>query len=274
MPELPEVEITRRGIEPHLDGEFITGVHVRQRKLRWPIPRDLELQLTGRRISRVARRGKYILIECRGSGRSGWLILHLGMSGSLRIMDSQAKAQRHDHFDLLLGKQLMRLRDPRRFGAVLWEDGDIAQHHLLAKLGVEPLEEGFTGGVLHAATRTRTAAVKLVVMNANIVVGVGNIYANESLFHAKINPRTQAQRLSLARYERLAAAIKSTLEQALAAGGSSLRDFVHSDGTSGYFQQSYYVYGRAGLPCRSCGATIRLLRQGQRSTFYCPACQK
>ena len=274
MPELPEVEITRRGIEPHLEGEFITGVSVRQRELRWPIPRDLALQLTGRRIARVARRGKYILIECSANGRSGWLILHLGMSGSLRIMDSKAKAQRHDHFDLLLGKQLMRLRDPRRFGAVLWESGDIAQHHLLAKLGVEPLEEGFTGKVLHAATRTRTAAVKLVVMNANIVVGVGNIYANESLFHAKINPRTQARRLSLARYDSLVAAIKSTLEQALAAGGSSLRDFVHSDGTSGYFQQSYYVYGRAGLPCRSCGATIRQLRQGQRSTFYCPACQK
>jgi formamidopyrimidine-DNA glycosylase len=274
MPELPEVEITRRGIEPYLAGNIITGVRVSERRLRWPIPLNLAARVTGRRIARVARRGKYILIDCAGNGRAGWLILHLGMSGSLRIMDGNAKPQRHDHFDLLLGKRLMRLRDPRRFGAVLWEGGDIARHPLLAGLGAEPLEDAFTGKVLHAATRTRNAAVKLVLMNASIVVGVGNIYANESLFHACINPRTPARRLSLARYEALAAAIKSTLKQALAAGGSSLRDFVHSDGTSGYFQQQYYVYGRAGLPCRNCGTAIRQLRQGQRSTFYCPACQK
>jgi formamidopyrimidine-DNA glycosylase len=274
MPELPEVEITRSGIEPHLVGKLITGVRVSGHRLRWPIPRDLARNLTGRRIARVARRGKYILIDCGGNGRTGCLILHLGMSGSLRIMDSKTKPQRHDHFDLLLGKRLMRLRDPRRFGCVLWEGGDIARHHLLAGLGVEPLEDTFTGAVLHAAARARKAAVKLVVMNASIVVGVGNIYANESLFHARINPRTPARRLSLARCEALAAAIKSTLKQALAAGGSSLRDFVHSDGTSGYFQQAYYVYGRAGLPCRNCGAAIRALRQGQRSTFYCPVCQK
>jgi len=274
MPELPEVEITRSGIEPYLVGKLITGVRVSERRLRWPIPRDLARRVTGRRIARVARRGKYILVECRGDGPPGWLILHLGMSGSLRIMDSATKPQRHDHFDLLLGKQLMRLRDPRRFGSVLWEGGDIERHHLLADLGAEPLEDAFTGAVLHAATRTRKAAVKPTLMNAGIVVGVGNIYANESLFHAAINPRTQARRLSLARYDALAAAIKSTLKQALAAGGSSLRNFVHSDGTSGYFQQNYFVYGRAGLPCRNCGATIRQLRQGQRSTFYCPACQK
>ncbi|HEY5291978.1 MAG TPA: bifunctional DNA-formamidopyrimidine glycosylase/DNA-(apurinic or apyrimidinic site) lyase [Burkholderiales bacterium] len=274
MPELPEVEITRRGIEPYLAGNLITGVRVSERQLRWPIPLNLAARVTGRRIARVARRGKYILIDCSGEGRAGWLILHLGMSGSLRILASNSKPQRHDHFDLLLGKRLMRLRDPRRFGAVLWEGGDIARHPLLAGLGAEPLEDAFTGGVLHAATRARKAAVKLVLMNASIVVGVGNIYANESLFHARINPRTPAGRLPLARYEALAAAIKSTLTQALAAGGSSLRDFVHSDGTSGYFQQQYYVYGRAGLPCRNCGTPIRHLRQGQRSTFYCPSCQK
>jgi formamidopyrimidine-DNA glycosylase len=274
MPELPEVEITRRGIEPYLAGNIITGVRVSESRLRWPIPLNLAARVTGRRIARVARRGKYILIDCAANGRAGWLILHLGMSGSLRIMDGKAKPQRHDHFDLLLGKRLMRLRDPRRFGAVLWESGDIARHPLLAGLGAEPLEDAFTGEVLHAATRMRKAAVKLVLMNASVVVGVGNIYANESLFHARINPRTQARRLSLARYEALAASIKSTLEQALAAGGSSLRDFVHSDGTSGYFQQQYYVYGRAGLPCLNCGTAIRQLRQGQRSTFYCPACQK
>ncbi len=274
MPELPEVEITRCGIEPHLAGHVITGVAVREPKLRWPVPHDLAARVTGSRIARVTRRGKYILIECGGSSRPGWLILHLGMSGSLRIMASHTKPQRHDHFDLLLGKKLMRLRDPRRFGAVLWESEDITRHPLLADLGAEPLEDSFTGSVLHAATRARSAAVKLMVMNAKIVVGVGNIYANESLFHAKINPRTQARRLSLARYDVLASSIKSTLKQALAAGGSSLRDFVHSDGTSGYFQQAYYAYGRAGLPCRNCGTEIRQLRQGQRSTFYCPACQK
>jgi formamidopyrimidine-DNA glycosylase len=274
MPELPEVEITRRGIEPFLAGKLITGVQVRNRRLRWPVPRNLARRVTGSRVARVARRGKYILIDCAGNGQAGCLILHLGMSGSLRIMGSNTKPQRHDHFDLLLGNRLMRLRDPRRFGAVLWQGGDIARHPLLANLGAEPLEDTFTGKLLHAATRTRKAAVKLVLMNANIVVGVGNIYANESLFHARINPRTPAGRLSLARYAALTAAIKSTLKQALAAGGSSLRDFVHSDGTSGYFQQQYCVYGRAGLPCRNCGTPIRQLRQGQRSTFYCPACQK
>lgn len=273
MPELPEVEITLRGIEPYLAGKIITGVRVSQRKLRWLIPLNLGARLIGQRITGVARRGKYILIGCTGNGRGGWLILHLGMSGSLRILDSKVKPQPHEHFDLLLGKRLMRLRDPRRFGAVLWS-GDIERHPLLAGLGAEPLEDAFTGKVLHAATRARKAAVKLIVMNASIVVGVGNIYANESLFHARINPRTPARRLTLTRYDALAVAIKSTLNQALAAGGSSLRDFVHSDGTSGYFQQQYYVYDRAGLPCRNCGAPIRHLRQGQRSTYYCPVCQK
>ena len=273
MPELPEVEITRRGIEPHLAGQRITGVRVGARRLRWPIPPKLAAQLTGRRIAGVARRGKYILIDCRANGQPGWLILHLGMSGSLRILDAGTEVKQHDHFDLLLGKRLLRLRDPRRFGAVLWESKDIARHPLLAGLGAEPLDAGFSGKALHAATRARKTAIKLVLMNASIVVGVGNIYANESLFHAGVNPRATAGRLPLARCERIAAAVKSTLRSALAAGGSSLRDFVHSDGSSGYFQQQYYVYGRAGLPCRRCGATIRQLRQGQRSTFYCPNCQ-
>ncbi len=274
MPELPEVEITRRGIEPYLTGNIITGIRVSESRLRWPIPPNLAARVTGRRIAGVARRGKYILIDCGSGQRRGSLLLHLGMSGSLRIMDAGTQAQPHEHFDLLLGKSLLRLRDPRRFGAVLWTGGDPARHPLLANLGAEPLETAFTGRLLHAATRGRKTAVKLVLMNANIVVGVGNIYANESLFHARINPRTQAARVSLARYEALAAAVKSTLKQALAAGGSSLRDFVHSDGSSGYFQQQYHVYGRVGLPCRVCGTPIRQLRQGQRSTFFCPSCQK
>ena len=274
MPELPEVELTRRGIEPFLAGKLITGVQVRNRRLRWPVPRDLARRVTGSRVARVARRGKYILIDCAGNGQAGCLILHLGMSGSLRIMDSGAQPQPHDHFDLLLGKRLMRLRDPRRFGAVLWEGGDIECHPLLANLGAEPLEETFTGRALFAATRGRKVAIKLLLMNANVVVGVGNIYANESLFHARIDPRTRANRVSLARCEALVAAVKATLNKALAAGGSSLRDFVHSDGASGYFQQQYTVYDRAGLSCRVCGNPIRSIRQGQRSTFYCPACQK
>ena len=274
MPELPEVEITRRGIEPYLTGKRITGVRVSERRLRWPILSSLAARVTGRRIAGVARRGKYILIDCSENGQAGGLLLHLGMSGSLRIMDAKVRAQRREHFDLLLGKRLLRLRDPRRFGAVLWAEGEIARHPLLAGLGAEPLEDAFTGSLLHAATRSRKAAIKLALMNASIVVGVGNIYANESLFHARINPRTPAMRVSLARYEVLVAAIKATLKQALAAGGSSLRDFVHSDGSSGYFQQQYCVYGRAGLPCRVCGTPIRQLRQGQRSTFFCPACQK
>jgi len=274
MPELPEVEITRRGIEPFLAGNIITGVRVRERRLRWPIPRNLAARIIGRRIAHVARRGKYLLIDCGASGDAGWLIVHLGMSGSLRILGSRTKPQQHDHFDLVFGKQLLRLRDPRRFGAVLWETGDILRHPLLAKLGAEPLEADFTGKVLYALTRARKVPIKLALMNSSIVVGVGNIYANESLFHARIDPRAQAMRLSLARCEALVAAIKSTLALALKAGGSSLRDFVHSDGSSGYFQQQYQVYGRAGLPCRICGTPIRSLRQGQRSTFYCPVCQK
>lgn len=274
MPELPEVEITRRGIEPYLAGKIITGVRVSQARLRWPIPRNLAQHLTGRRIRGVARRGKYILVDCGANGRAGVLILHLGMSGSLRVMDSGAAAGAHEHFDLLLGNRLLRLRDPRRFGAVLWSEGEIARHPLLAGLGAEPLDAAFSGKLLYDATRARKSAIKPVLMNAHIVVGVGNIYANESLFRAHINPRTPARRLSLARCDVLAAAIRLTLEKALAAGGSSLRDFVHSDGSSGYFQQQYFVYGRAGLPCRVCATPIRVLRQGQRSTFYCPACQK
>jgi formamidopyrimidine-DNA glycosylase len=282
MPELPEVEITRRGIEPFLTGNIITGVTVRNRSLRWPVPRGLEKQLSGSRIARVGRRGKYILVECTlgarrrrvGPERKGWLILHLGMSGSLRIVERAATPHKHDHFDLVIGERAMRLRDPRRFGAVLWEGGNIEHHPLLAGLGVEPLDDAFTGGTLHAATRGRKVAIKLLMMNAGIVVGVGNIYANESLFYAGISPRVQAGRLSLARCTALVAAVKATLNKALAAGGSSLRDFVHSDGASGYFQQQYRVYDRAGLPCRVCGTAVRAIRQGQRSTFYCPTCQK
>jgi formamidopyrimidine-DNA glycosylase len=270
VPELPEVEITRRGIEPFVLGKAVTGVTVRNPRLRWRVPRGLARTLVGQRVKRVRRRGKYLLIDCeRGS-----LILHLGMSGSLRVVDRRTPARAHDHFDLVFGDTALRLRDPRRFGAVLWNQGDADRHPLLAGLGVEPLEEKFSAEFLHLATRKRNTAIKLLLMNAGIVVGIGNIYANESLFRAGIRPRTPARRLSRQRCERLAVAVRDTLVAALAAGGSSLRDFVHSDGASGYFQQQYYVYDRTGLPCRICGTTIATVRMGQRSTFYCRSCQK
>jgi formamidopyrimidine-DNA glycosylase len=276
MPELPEVEITRRGIAPHLLGQTVTRVVVRDRRMRWPVPRDLERTLTGSTVRGITRRGKYLLLACtnaKNPGKSGSLILHLGMSGSLRILPRGAEVKKHDHFDLEFGEKLLRLHDPRRFGAVLWERGDIAAHPLIAGLGVEPLEAQFTATFLHNAMRGRAAAIKLALMDHKMVVGVGNIYANESLFHARINPATRASRVSLARCERLVGTVRDTLEKALKAGGSSLRDFVHSDGSSGYFQQEYFVYGRDGQPCRLCGTTIRIKRMGQRSTFYCPSCQ-
>ncbi len=275
MPELPEVEITRRGIAPHLLNQTITGAIVRDRRMRWPVPRGLERALTGSTVRRISRRGKYLLIDCEPSdhGKSGCLILHLGMSGSLRILPRGTPVKKHDHFDLEFGEKLLRLHDPRRFGAVLWETGDVLAHPLIAGLGVEPLEAQFTAAYLHKVMHGRSTAIKLALMDNKLVVGVGNIYANESLYHARINPVTRAGKVSLARCERLVGTVRETLEKALKAGGSSLRDFVHSDGSSGYFQQEYFVYGRDGQPCRVCGTPIRIKRQGQRSTFYCPSCQ-
>jgi formamidopyrimidine-DNA glycosylase len=269
MPELPEVEITRRGIEPHLTGQTITAVEVREPRLRWRIPAEVSA-LKGRRIVSVKRRAKYILIDCG----TGHLILHLGMSGSLRILKPGTPPGKHDHFDLQAGNNLLRLRDPRRFGAVLWTSGDVLGHKLLASLGVEPLSPAFNAEVLHKLSRGHRVAIKLFIMDAKKVVGVGNIYANESLFRAGINPRTQAGRLSKDRMTRLVAEIKDTLKAAIRAGGSTLRDFVHSDGSSGYMQQNYWVYDRAGEPCRKCGTIVRRVVMGQRATFYCPSCQK
>jgi len=270
VPELPEVEITRRGIEPLVLGRTITRVDVRNPNLRWRVPRNFARRVVGQQVQQVLRRGKYLLLQCAG----GWLIVHLGMSGSLRLVDPKTPPREHDHLDLVFGDTALRLRDPRRFGAVLWKDGDVSRHPLLAALGVEPLGEQFSAEFLYRATRARQAGVKQLLMNANVVAGIGNIYANESLFRAGIRPRTRAGRLSRARCARLVAAVRETLQAALAAGGSSLRDFVHSDGASGYFQQQYFVYDRAGLPCRVCGTAIRSARLGQRSSFYCPSCQK
>ena len=271
MPELPEVETTLRGLAPHLAGQCIAGVVIRHPQLRWPIPKNLPRLLRGQNIRSIERRAKYLLFECD----SGTLILHLGMSGSLRVLPANTAPEKHDHFDLLLASgQLMRLRDPRRFGAVLWHEGDPAQHPLLANLGVEPLENEFDAAYLHRATRKRSAAIKLVIMDNHVVVGVGNIYANEALYRAGIRPQLAASRLSLARCARLVQAVRETLSEAIQLGGSSLRDYVGSDGNPGYFQQHYWVYGRAGEPCRACGESIKQIRQGQRSSFYCAHCQK
>ena len=271
MPELPEVETTLRGLEPHLVGQRITGVAIRHTQLRWPIPKNLSKLLRGQTIRSIRRRAKYLLIEFD----HGTLILHLGMSGSLRILPADTAPETHDHFDLLLANGLlMRLRDPRRFGAVLWHTGDPAQHPLLAKLGVEPLLDEFDTNYLYHATRKRSAALKLVIMDSHVVVGVGNIYANEALFRAGIRPQLAAGKLSKPRCARLVQTIRETLREAIKLGGSSLRDFVGSDGNPGYFQQHYWVYGRAGEPCKKCGTPIKQIRQGQRSSFYCPECQQ
>lgn len=273
MPELPEVEVTRRGVAPHLDGRQVTGVVLRHTGLRWPFPSGLTERVVGQRIRETGRRGKYLLIRFE----HGTLIVHLGMSGHLRILPSDAPPQKHDHFDLVVGDQLLRMTDPRRFGAVLWHehgDGPVDAHVLLAGLGVEPFDDGFTPQLLYRMTRTRSAPIKQVLLAGDIVVGVGNIYASESLFKARIHPGIAARRIGPARYERLAQAIRETLGAAILQGGSTLRDFMAADGQPGYFQQSYFVYDRSGQPCRVCGATVRQIRQGQRSTFYCPNCQK
>lgn len=271
MPELPEVETTLRGLSPHLTGQTVREVIIRQPKLRWPIPNELLQILPNQTIHSLQRRAKYLLLNFD----RGTLILHLGMSGNLRVLTSTVPAEKHDHFDLILhdGK-IMRLRDPRRFGAVLWHAGDLSTHPLLAKLGPEPLFDEFDGEALFCATRARSAAIKLVIMDNHVVVGVGNIYANEALFRAGIRPQTPASSLSKIRCARLVLAIRDILRESIELGGSSLRDYVDSDGKQGYFQQNYWVYGRAGLPCRRCGDAIQLIRQGQRSSFYCAQCQR
>ena len=269
MPELPEVEVTRRGIAPHLTGRRISGVAVRESRLRWPVPREVHA-LAGRTVRTIRRRGKYLVVDCG----DGHLILHLGMSGSLRVLPPGTPALKHDHFDLELGDRVLRLRDPRRFGAVLWTTGDADAHPLLAHLGIEPLSRGFDARRLHALTRAHRTSIKNFLMDGRRIVGVGNIYASESLFRAGINPRKPAHRLTFEQCERLAKAIKDTLRAAIKAGGSTLRDFVGADGAAGYFQNRYWVYERAGQKCRRCGTLVRKVLQGQRSTYYCVTCQK
>ena len=253
------------------------AVVLRRDGLRWPFPAALGEQLSGQTIGLTGRRGKYLLIHFQ----HGTLIIHLGMSGHLRVLPPGTEALKHDHFDLVVegddGEQVLRLTDPRRFGAVLWHDladGPLDTHALLRGLGVEPLEDAFTGQLLFEKTRNRNTNIKQVLLAGDIVVGVGNIYCSESLFRAGINPKTPAKRIGLARYERLAQAIRDVLAEAIIQGGSTLRDFLNVNGQSGYFQQTYFTYNRTGQPCRVCGAAIRQIVQGQRSTFYCVNCQK
>ena len=270
MPELPEVETTRRGIAPHLEGQRVSRVIVRDRRLRWPIPEDLEVRLSGQRIVLVERRAKYLLINAE----VGTLISHLGMSGNLRLVEVGLPALKHEHVDIELESGLaLRYTDPRRFGAMLWMASVAAGHPLLAALGPEPFDDAFDADHLWRKLRGRRAAVKLALMDNRVVTGVGNIYANEALFRAGIRPSTPAHRVSRARLARLVEAVRAVLAAAIAKGGSTLRDYVGSDGAAGYFQLEYFVYGREGAPCRVCGRPIRQTRIGQRSTFHCPHCQ-
>lgn len=274
MPELPEVEVTRRGIEKRVGGSRLERAVLRTPTLRYPIPAGLARTLAGRPLVKAKRRGKYLLLDLDG----GHLLIHLGMSGSLRFVAPAAAPEKHDHADFIFGtkdeKIVLRLTDPRRFGALLWLTGDPLQHPLLAKLGIEPLTRAFTAGWLHAALRGKAVAIKPALMDSGLVVGVGNIYAAESLFDAGIDPRRAAGSVSPARLEKLVPAIKHTLRAAIRAGGSTLRDFCNTEGGMGGFQTRHKVYDRAGAPCSACGTPIRQIRQGQRSTYYCPRCQK
>ena len=271
MPELPEVETARRGIAPHLVGRRIRRLEVREWRLRWPVSRRLPATLRGRTIEAVGQRGKYLLIRAGG----GTLLWHLGMSGSLRVLADPPPPGPHDHVDLALaGGAALRFRDPRRFGSLHWTAGDPLRHRLLAGLGPEPLGANFGGDWLHARSRGRRAAVKTFLMDARVVAGVGNIYASEALFEAGIAPSRPAGRVSRARYDRLAAAVREVLARSIAAGGTTLRDFTEADGRPGYFARELRVYGRAGAPCVRCGEPVRARTLGQRSSFYCPKCQR
>jgi len=271
MPELPEVETSRRGIEPHIKHQTIRDIVIRQRALRWPIPKQLRQQARNQTIQSVDRRGKYLLLRLD----TGTIIIHLGMSGSLRICSAESRVEKHDHVDFVFGNNnILRLRDPRKFGAVLWTKDAPEKHKLLAPLGPEPLQDNFNGAYLFEQTRKRTASIKSVIMNSHIVVGVGNIYACESLFLAGINPRRKAGSLSLARCEKLVSAIKQVLAESITQGGTTLRDFIRENGEPGYFAQQLFVYGKAGEACSKCGRPIRQITQQQRSTFYCTRCQR
>lgn len=270
MPELPEVETTLRGLIPHLLGRQVTQVLVRTPALRWPLPTHLAELLTGRTVRGLSRRAKYLLIAFD----HGTVLLHLGMSGHLRMVSSTTPAGKHDHVDLQLSDgQQLRYHDPRRFGALLWVEGDPLTHPLLVQLGPEPFAEELTGAYLYALARGRRVTIKAFVMDQKVVVGVGNIYASEALFRAGIHPQRAAGSVSLARFEALAEAIREVLRAAIAAGGTTLRDFSNAQGRPGYFSQQLRVYGRNGQPCPSCGAPLGQQRIAQRASYFCSRCQ-
>lgn len=271
MPELPEVETTRRGIEPHVRGRRIAKIVVRESRLRWPIAESLPARAENRRIVSVQRRAKYLLFRLDNEAT---LILHLGMSGSLRLVAASELPLAHAHLDIVLtGGPALRYTDPRRFGSLHWSSGDPQRHPLLAHLGPEPLSGAFHADYLHQVSHARRASVKALLMDARVVVGIGNIYANEALYRAAIHPMRPAGRIARARYARLVEAVKSVLAEAIAAGGTTLRDFTGSGGRPGYFRQRLEVYGRGGEPCHRCAGIIRMERRAQRATYYCPGCQ-
>lgn len=279
MPELPEVETTKSGIAPHIQNQTISKLEVREKKLRWPIPDDLASLIKNQNVLAVRRRAKYLLIDV-GSEKTnktkGTIIIHLGMSGSLRVIkDKPPEPVKHEHFDLVFKSGVtLRYTDPRKFGACLWQAADESQNKLLDHLGPEPLSDEFNADYLFAKSRKRSANIKTFIMDQKFVVGVGNIYASESLFMSGINPNKAAGKVSKAKYEALVAAIKQVLAKAIKDGGTTLKDFVGSDGKPGYFAQQLRVYGRTGEPCITCGKPIKQITQAQRSTFYCTACQK
>lgn len=269
MPELPEVETTKAGIEPYVVGSVVKSVVVRQPKLRWPIPLDKMELLQGATVLSVKRRGKYILLEVP----EGALLIHLGMSGSMRVLTSYQEPNKHDHVDICLESgQVVRFTDPRRFGSILWQE-KAEIHPLLAALGPEPLSESFDAQYLAACCKGKAVPIKQLIMNSKVVVGVGNIYASESLFKAGIDPRRASGRISLVRLSVLVEEIKKVLSLAIEQGGTTLKDFVNSEGKPGYFKQSLNVYGRAGEPCLNCHSILKEVKLGQRGTVYCQSCQ-
>ena len=270
MPELPEVETTRRGVAPHVVGRVIAQVKVRERRLRWPVPRTVD-KLAGSKVIGLSRRAKYLLLEVD----SGHVIIHLGMSGSLRLVEEETQWRKHDHvaFTLDSGKEL-RLHDPRRFGCVLYCKGDPDKHRLICKLGPEPLSEYFHADYLYGKAKGRAVAIKQLIMNANVVVGVGNIYASEALFLSGIHPTRAAGKVAKHRFANLVKAIRDVLDQSIRMGGTTLRDFLHEDGNPGYFKQSLRVYDREGEECIQCNSIVRRIVQANRSSFYCPGCQR
>jgi formamidopyrimidine-DNA glycosylase len=271
MPELPEVETTRKGIEPHISGERVKSVIVRNPRLRWPIPAELALELPQKTVNRVERRGKYLLLYTDDH----CLMIHLGMSGSLRIVAEGEIALKHDHVDIeLYNGKTLRYCDPRRFGCMLWIEGNVHEHPLLSKLGPEPLQKEFGRRHLFEASRGKRVAIKTFIMDSHVVVGVGNIYANEALFMAGIRPKALAGKVSAKRYEELTLCIKTILAKAITQGGTTLRNFVGGDGKPGYFKQQLFVYGRGNQPCKNCGTELKEIKLGQRSTVYCNQCQK